>query len=80
VKNAKWLVCCAFDERKTSMEIRSELVLCFAIGDRMHLPATHGLRATAAKRWVRLLAGIFSPREHLRVLPALTRPNLFAGD
>jgi hypothetical protein len=61
------------------MEICPELVLCFANGDRMHMPAEHGL-LVAEKRWARLLAGKLSPREHLRVLPALTRPNLFAGD
>ena len=65
---------------KTTMEIRPRLVLCFANGDRMHMPAILGLPAAAEMRRALPLAGSLSPRKYLRVLPALTRPNLFAGD
>jgi hypothetical protein len=34
----------------------------------------------AIKRWSRSRAQRMCPRKHLRVLPARTRPSLFAGD
>jgi hypothetical protein len=47
----------------------------------MRMRAEHGSSvAPAIKCWSHLRALSLCPRSHLRVLPVLTRPNLFGGD
>jgi len=58
----------------------SEMYYPLASGVVMQKRAANRLLVPASRRWSRARERSICPRRHLRVLPALTRPSLFAGD
>ena len=49
-------------------------------GDSMHMRAIQGAACTGHQALVAVARARYLPAEHLRVLPARTRPSLFGGD